>query len=152
MSGFQDWILTHYDWIRGFHLIAVMAWMAGMLYLPRLYVYHAEAEVGGELSETLKIMERRLLRAIINPAMIVALILGLLMIWGRSPEIWSEPWFHLKLLALILLFGMHGFLARWRKAFLADQNKHSHVFYRVMNEVPTVLMVVIVLAAVVERL
>jgi putative membrane protein len=137
-----------YNWLLALHIIAVMAWMAGMLYLPRLYVYHARATKGSELSETFKVMERRLLRGIINPAMIAAWILGLTLAW--QGDHWREGWFHAKLLWLIGMQIVHAALARWRRAFANDANIHSDRFYRVMNEVPTVILIVIVVLAVVK--
>jgi putative membrane protein len=145
-----DFILSHYDWLKAFHVIAVISWMAGMLYLPRLYVYHADADKGSELSETLKIMERKLLRLIINPAMILSWIFGLALI-SATPEIFSSGgWLHVKLAAVILLQIFHAFLSRWRKAFLKDQNRHRASFYRKINEVPTLLMIVAVVMVIVK--
>ena len=137
-----------YNWLLALHIIAVIAWMAGMLYLPRLYVYHAGAAKGSELSETFKVMERRLLRAIINPAMIAAWILGLCLAWQGNH--WMEGWFHGKVLLLIGMQIVHAGLARWRKAFARDENMHSARFYRFINEVPTVLLIGIVILAVVK--
>jgi len=137
-----------YSWLLALHIIAVMAWMAGMLYLPRLYVYHARSQPGSELSETFKVMERRLLRAIINPAMIAAWILGLsLAFLGHH---WGEGWFHAKLVLLICMQLVHAGYARWRRHFAGDANIHGERFYRIMNEVPTVLMILIVLLAVLK--
>jgi putative membrane protein len=142
-----------YNWLLALHIIAVMAWMAGMLYLPRLYVYHAKAlqagaAKGSELTETFKVMERRLLRAIINPAMIAAWILGVIL--ATLGHHWGESWFHAKLLGLVGMQLIHAAYARWRKAFAADANIHSDRFYRFMNEVPTVIMIVVVILAVVK--
>lgn len=138
-----------YEWLKALHVIAVIAWMAGMLYLPRLFVYHAEAEKGSDKSETFKVMERRLLRAIINPAMIATLVFGLWMIWA-NPEILHQHWMHAKLTLVILMTGLHGALARWRKQFAADANQHSAKFYRIINEVPTVLMIAIIILVIVK--
>ena len=137
-----------YSWLLALHLIAVMAWMAGMLYLPRLYVYHALSQPGSELSETFKVMERRLLRAIINPAMIAAWIFGLLLAWRGHH--WDEGWFHAKLALLVCMQLVHAGYARWRRQFANDANTHGDRFYRVMNEVPTVLLILIVLLAVLK--
>ena len=139
-----DFIAEYYSWFKAFHVIAVISWMAGMLYLPRLYVYHANADKGSELSETLKIMERRLLRIIINPAMILAWIFGLSLAFA-NPDLFDDGWLHVKLTAAILLQIFHAFLSRWRKGFLRDQNQHSARFYRCVNEIPTVLMIAIVI-------
>ncbi|MCB1530309.1 MAG: protoporphyrinogen oxidase HemJ [Rhodospirillales bacterium] len=143
----QSFLLEHYLWIKALHIISVMAWMAGMLYLPRLFVYHAQAVAGSELSETLKIMERRLLRFIINPAMIAAFLFGGLMFWG-NPDLLQAPWMHIKLTAIVLMTGVHGLYARWRKTFERDENTRNPRFYRIWNEIPTILMIVIVLMAV----
>ena len=137
-----------YEWIKALHIIAVISWMAGMLYLPRLFVYHCEAEPGSVQSETFKVMERRLLRAIINPAMIATWVLGLWLVW--SSEAWRAGWFQAKFVLVVILSTAHGFLARWRKEFAADRNRHSAKFYRVVNELPTLLLIGIVILAVVK--
>jgi putative membrane protein len=137
-----------YPWIKAFHLIAAIAWMAGMLYLPRLYVYHCAAEPGSAQSETFKVMERRLLRAIINPAMIATWVLGLWLVW--LSEAWAADWFRAKLVLVLILTSLHGLLARWRRHFAADRNRHSAKFYRLVNELPTVLMIGIVILAIVK--
>lgn len=138
-----------YAWIKALHIISVMAWMAGMLYLPRLYVYHCEAESGSRQSETFKVMERRLLRAIINPAMIAAFLFGILMILANQ-DLLGDSWVHVKLVLVIALAAFHGYLARWRKDFAADRNRRSARFFRIMNEVPTLFMIAIVILAVVK--
>ncbi len=137
-----------YEWIKALHVIAVIAWMAGMLYLPRLFVYHCEAEIGSKQAETFKIMERRLLKAIINPAMIVTWLAGLYLAW--SGHWFSVGWFQGKFLLVIVMSGVHGFFSRWVKDFAADSNVRSQKFYRVINEVPTILMVGIVILVVVK--
>ena len=142
-----DFLITNYLWVKALHIIAVISWMAGMLYLPRLYVYHVGAKKGSDLSETLKIMERRLLRFIINPAMIASFLFGGLMLWA-NPDLFRQPWMHTKLTAIILMTVIHGLLARWRKQFARDENTHSEKFYRWWNEAPTVLMIIIVIMAV----
>jgi len=137
-----------YEWIKALHVIAVISWMAGMLYLPRLFVYHCEAEVGSKQSETFKVMERRLLKAIINPAMIATWVLGLWLVWNGG---WLlAGWFHAKLVLVVILSGVHGLFARWLKDFAADRNRHTATFYRLVNEVPTVLMIGIVIFAIVK--
>ncbi|WP_420402940.1 protoporphyrinogen oxidase HemJ [Nisaea sp.] len=138
-----------YEWVKAFHVMSMVAWMAGMFYLPRLFVYHADAEPGSELSETLKIMERRLLRAIINPAMIATFVFGIWML-VLIPEFLSDGWFHVKLACLVLMTGFHGYMARWRREFAADANKRSARFYRIANEVPTVLLIIIVIMVIVK--
>lgn len=138
-----------YLWIKALHVIAVMAWMAGMLYLPRLFVYHAGALPGSAQSETFKIMERRLLYAIINPAMLASFLFGGWLLW-LSPEILQEPWMHVKLGLVAVLCIVHGLLAHWRRDFAADRNRRSARFYRIVNEVPTLLMIGIVVLAIVR--
>jgi putative membrane protein len=145
-----DWLTEAYPWIKALHVISVIAWMAGMLYLPRLFVYHAEAEVGSAQSETFKVMERRLLRAIINPAMIAAFVLGGLLLATPGVIDWQSGWIWVKLAAVLVLSGFHGYLARWRRYFANDDNRHGTKFYRAMNEVPTVLMVLIVIMVIVR--
>lgn len=136
-----------YFWLKGFHIIAIIAWMAGLLYLPRLFVYHADAEPGSEFSEKLKIMERRLLKAIMTPAMIVSLLLGGALLAYQD---FSDGWLHIKLFCVVGLMIMHILMGKWRKDFEADKNERGHKFYRIANEVPTVLMIIIVLMAVVK--
>jgi protoporphyrinogen IX oxidase len=137
-----------YVWLKALHVIAVISWMAGMLYLPRLFVYHCEAEVGSRQSETFKVMERRLLRAIINPAMIVTWVLGLWL--THEGGFFKAGWLHAKFVLVIALSAIHGFNVRWVRAFAEDRNVHSHKFYRVMNEVPTLLMIAIVILVIVK--
>lgn len=147
-----DFILNNYDWIKALHIIAVISWMAGMLYLPRLYVYHADAPVGGELSETLKVMERKLLRLIINPAMIATWVLGLAMLWTfiETDTFRTAGWLHTKITFVILLQVVHAMLANARRKFAEDRNTKSARYYRWLNEAPTVLMILIVIFAVVK--
>lgn len=137
-----------YPWVKALHILSIIAWMAGMLYLPRLYVYHTQVAAGSEASELFKVMERRLLRAIINPAMIATFIFGAWLAWLDSPVIWSSGWFHLKLLLVLVLAGIHGLFARWRRDFDADRNTRPARFYRIANEVPTLLLIGIVVLAV----
>jgi len=141
--------MEHYLVLKSFHLIAVMAWMAGLLYLPRLFVYHAGAQAGSELSGTLKVMERRLLRFIMNPAMIAAWTFGLLMLWG-NPALLENGWMHVKLAGIVAMTGVHHAYGRWRKTFERDENKRPAKFYKIWNEVPTVLMIIIIFMAVAE--
>ena len=138
----------HVDWIKAFHVIAVIAWMAGMLYLPRLFVYHCEADVGSRQSETFKVMERRLLKAIINPAMIVTWLLGLWLAWKGN---WfAAPWLHVKLVLVLGMMGIHGILTKYVREFAADRRRKSQKFFRILNEIPTVLLIAIVILAVVK--
>ena len=137
-----------YEWIKALHIIAVIAWMAGMLYLPRLMVYHCAAEVGSVQSETFKVMERRLLKAIINPAMIVTWLAGLWLVYEGG---WYRAgWFHAKFALVLAMSAMHGFLVRWVRDFAEDRNARPARFYRIANEVPTVLMIGIVILVVVK--
>lgn len=146
----QDFLLLNYDWLRAFHIISVIAWMAGMLYLPRLFVYHCAAEKGSALSETFKIMERRLLKCIINPAMIATWILGLTMIYANPGMLQGQGWLHVKLLLVLIMSGVHGMFVGMVRKFAHDANTKSVKYYRVMNEIPTVLMIGIVILAVAE--
>jgi protoporphyrinogen IX oxidase len=139
-----------YSWIKALHVISVIAWMAGMFYLPRLYIYHVAAPVGSPQSETFKVMERRLLRAIINPAMVATFIFGIWMLVLLGTSVWSQGWWHVKLTMLVLMSAYHGLIARWRRDFEADSNRRSAKFYRFANEVPTVLMIVIVIMVIVK--
>lgn len=146
-----DFLAEWYLVIKALHIIAVIAWMAGMLYLPRLFVYHADAAPGSELSETLKVMERRLLRAIINPAMFAAFLFGGLLLATPGIADWSSGWLWIKLACVVLgLGGLHGQLSRWRRNFEADRNTRPARFYRFVNEVPTVLLVIVVVMVVVK--
>jgi len=137
-----------YPWVKAVHVIAVIAWMAGMLYLPRLFVYHADAPVGSELSETFKVMERRLLRIIMNPAMIITWALGLWMAWQQ--EWYDSGWFIAKFILVFLMSGVHGRLSSAVRAFANDENTKSSNYWRMFNEVPTILMIGIVILVVVK--
>jgi putative membrane protein len=142
-----------YEWIKAFHIIAVIASMAGMLYLPRLFVYHCAAEKGSVQSETFKVMERRLLRGVVNPAMIATWVFGLWLAWlgPDSRYGWfNAGWLEAKLALVLALSAVHGFFARWRKDFAADRNRHSQRFYRIINEVPTILLIGIVFLVVLK--
>jgi putative membrane protein len=136
-------------WIRAFHVIAVIAWMSGMLYLPRLFVYHTEAAPGSAESERFKVMERKLLRLIMNPAMIAVWIFGLAQIW-LIPGILEEGWLHAKLTLVLILSGLHGYFAMCVKKFARDANDKTARFYRILNEVPAVLMALIVILVIVQ--
>jgi putative membrane protein len=144
------WVVSgdYYAWIKAVHVIAVIAWMAGMLYLPRLFVYHADAEIGSDKSETFKVMERRLLRAIINPAMMVAWILGLWLAWEGFG--FSGGWLHAKIAAVVALSGIHGYLSAAVRKFAQDRNTKPARHWRIVNEIPTVLMIVIVILVIVK--
>jgi putative membrane protein len=144
MSALYPWM----DWIKALHVIAVISWMAGLLYLPRLFVYHCAAPAGSPQSDTFKVMERRLLKAIMTPAMIVAWICGLLLL--TPPGMLSGGWIHVKLLAVLLLSASHGAMVGWTRAFAEDRNVKAAKFFRIANEVPTLLMILIVIMVVVK--
>jgi putative membrane protein len=142
-------LASFYPWLKAFHIISMVAWMAGMFYLPRLFVYHCAAPAGSAQSETFKVMERRLLRAIVNPAMIATWLFGLALL-GTGVIDWSKGFMYVKLALVLVMSGIHGLLSRDRRAFAEDRNTHSARYYRAMNEVPTVLLVAIVILIVVK--
>ena len=151
MSWIQDILLWFYPWSKALHIMAVISWMAGLFYLPRLFVYHAEkAEPGSELSETFKIMELKLLRVIMNPAMIATWVFGLMLLGTPGIVEWSEVWIWLKLILVTGMTWFHHALGLWRKEFLADANTRSGRTYRMWNEFPTLLMFGIVILVVVR--
>lgn len=137
-----------YHWVKALHVVSFVAWMAGMLYLPRLFVYHVGAPAGSPQSETFKVMERRLLRGIMLPALLLTWATGLFLAWRGG--FFVAGWLHAKLLLVLIMTGMHGYLSKIRKTFVADANQKSAGFYRVLNEVPTVLLLLIVALAVVQ--
>ena len=143
----MGFLLEYYLWIKALHIISVIFWMAGMAYLPRLFVYHADAAPGSDKSETFKVMERRLLRGIINPAMIATFFFGILML-AINPALLSGHWMQAKLVLIFVMAGLHGMFSRWRKDFERDGNTKDARFYRIVNEAPPVLVVFIVLLAV----
>lgn len=145
----MQWLAEHYLAIKSLHIISVISWMAGMLYLPRLFVYHSQLDADSASHPLLKVMERRLLRYIINPAMIASLVFGILLMI-ITDALHSGGWMHAKLVMLLGMFAVHGMLARYRKDFENDQNRHGHKFYRILNEVPTLLMIIIVFLAVMK--
>ena len=137
-----------YEWLKAFHVIAIIAWMAGMLYLPRLFVYHAAAKPDSELSETFKTMEHRLLNYIMVPAMMATWIIGIVLLLQGQ---WlGAGWFHGKIVAVLAMTIFHGLFAHWVNEFRLDRNRHSEKFYRIINEIPTVLLIVIVILATVK--
>ena len=141
--------MDNYNLLKALHLISVIAWMAGLLYLPRLYVYHAENAKEPILNTTFKTMERRLMLYIMNPAMVASFVFGIWMI-GEVPELLEDGWMQAKVFLLVVMTGYHGALARWRRFFAKDENHLTPKFYRVINEVPTTLMVFIVILAIVK--
>lgn len=140
-----------YEIIKSLHIISVISWMVGLLYLPRLFVYHADAQTGSVQAETFKVMERRLLKAIMTPAMIASFIFGLWML-ALNPGLFSEPWFHVKLAAVLLMAGVHGKFSKMRRLLENDEKPLSSKVYRIWNEVPTILMIIIVVMAVAKPL
>ena len=140
--------LIGYEWMKVIHIIFVIAWMAGLFYLPRLYVYHTRKAAGSDASETFKEMERKLLRLIMNPAMVITIVTGFWLIW--QIDAWVAGWMHAKLTLIAGMVWFHMLLAKWRRAFAEDRNTHSEVFYRVVNEVPTVLLIGIVILVIVQ--
>lgn len=147
----QDFLISAYDWTRALHIISVITWMAGMFYLPRLFVYHAEkAPVGSEMSETFKIMEKKLLKLIINPSMIATWLFGLCLVFTPGVIDWSSVWPWVKAVMVILMSGFHGWLSARRRDFENDQNTKSGRAYRLANEIPTVLMLIIIFMVVVK--
>lgn len=145
-----DILAPWYLWTKALHLLAVFAWMAGLFYLPRLYVYHSQVEVGSPQSELFKTMERRLLRGIMNPSMIAAWLFGLALVLTPGVVDWGAGWWHGKLLGLLIMTGFHMHLAGARKALLADARRHSETYWRAMNEVPTLALVLIVIMVIVK--
>jgi len=141
---------TLYPWTKALHIIAMVAWMAGLFYLPRLYVYHADMQPGSADSQRFKVMEYRLLKQIMNPAMIVTWLFGITLVLTPGIVDWTRGWWHTKLLCVILMTAFHMALGRWRKDFLQDANHRTGKFYRIANEVPTILMIVIVIMVVVR--
>ena len=138
----------YYLWLKAAHIISVIAWMAGMLYLPRLFVYHCDAPKGSQQSETFKVMERRLLKAIINPAMIATWIFGIALAWVG--QLWDQPWLWAKFVLVLAMSALHGVFTRWQRDFANDANTRSARTYRIANEGPTLLMIVIVVLVVVK--
>lgn len=139
-----------YEWVKAFHVISVIAWMAGMMYLPRLFVYHAEAEVGSEKSETFKVMERRLYRGIITPAMLATWTFGLWLAFGFGVVDFSMGWMWLKAAMVLALSGVHGWYGSLLRAFQEDRNRKPHRFFRAINEIPFVIAIIIVIAVIVK--
>jgi putative membrane protein len=149
-----DWLSSHFDLIRGLHIIAVIAWMAGMLYLPRLFAYHTQAARGSEMDLTFQTMEVKLLRIIINPAMALTWTFGVLLILADSQirgwQFLTQPWMLTKLAGVLFLSGWHGFLAKARKEFAAGANARSQKFWRATNELPFIAAIIMVLAVTTE--
>ncbi|MDP4840727.1 MAG: protoporphyrinogen oxidase HemJ [Alphaproteobacteria bacterium] len=147
---FLDSLADHYLLFKAFHIVSVISWMAGLLYLPRLFMYHCEAEKGSKQSETFKVMEYRLMKIIMMPAMLLSFLFGGILL--LVPGVLERPfgWFHGKFLAVLLLAGFHGVMGKWRKDFARDANRKSQSFFRIANEIPTVLMIIIVFLVVLK--
>jgi protoporphyrinogen IX oxidase len=144
------WLIAAYPWVKSLHIVSMVAWMVGLLYLPRLFVYHAMAPIGSNPSETFKVMERRLLRGIMTPAMIATWAFGLVLAGTPGVVDWRMGWMWTKLALVVALSAFHFALSRWCDAFSADSNKHSTQFFRIVNELPTLAMIAIVLLVVVK--
>jgi protoporphyrinogen IX oxidase len=140
----MSWLAAAYPWVKTAHIVSVVAWMAGLLYLPRLYVYHADAEPGSDKSETFKLMERRLLRGIMNPAMIATYVFGAMLAATPGLVNWLMGWIWVKLAGVAVLTLLHHFQSLWRKDFAADRNTRSARFYRLVNEIPILVLILIV--------
>ena len=145
METLNNFLTNNYLWIKAFHVISVITWMAALLYLPRLFVYHTTAKKHSDSSEMLKIMEYRLQKFIMNPAMLLTIIFGVFLLKTNGIINWTEQWIYFKLLGVFLLLVVHNLLGRYRKDFFLDKNKHSGRFYKILNEVPTILLIVIIL-------
>lgn len=143
-------LIAVYPWIKAFHVISMVAWMAGMFYLPRLFVYHCDLRPGSAESERFKVMEHRLLRQIINPAMVATWVFGILLVLTPGVIDWAAGWWWVKLASVLAMSGFHGALSKWRRQFLHDRNTKSQRFYRIANEVPTLLLAVIVIMVIVR--
>lgn len=144
-----DFLSDYYLWIKAAHIIAVVAWMAGMLYLPRLFIYHVQAGQNSQIAETFKVMEGRLLRIIINPAMIATFVLGGLMLWA-NPGLFHDGWLHAKLTLVLLMGAVHGMLSKYRRQLAQGTCTKSVKYFRILNEIPTALMVAIIILVVVK--
>ena len=143
-------LIRLFPWILSFHVISLIAWMAAMFYLPRLYVYHCQVAPGSAESERFKVMERRLFKQIMTPAMIATWIFGILLVLTPGIITWTQGWWYVKLVSVLLLSGFHGAASKWRRDFLNDRNQRPERFYRIANEVPTLLMLVIVIMVIVK--
>lgn len=145
MDNIQDFINQNYLWIKSLHLIFVISWMVGLLYLPRLFVYHANTKKGSESAEMLKIMEYRLQKFIMNPAMILTIFFGFLLLLVEGVVDWNNTWIYIKLFSVVGLIGIHHYLSKLRKIFDQDKNIHSAKYYKFLNEAPTILLIVIII-------
>jgi len=144
------WLAAAYPWLKALHIIAVIAWMAGLLYLPRLFVYHAGVAPESEPAQLFTTMERRLYRGIMTPALLMTLLFGGLLLAVPGPVAWSSGWLHAKLLLVLALLAAHGLMGKWRRDFATANNRHGAGFYRAVNEIPTLIMIAIVILVVVK--
>lgn len=144
------WLIHLYPWTKAFHVISMVAWMAGMFYLPRLFVYHCDTSPGTVESERFKVMEWRLLKQIINPAMIATWMFGLMLVLTPGVIDWGDGWWWVKLVAVLAMSGFHGAMSKWRRMFMDDKNTKPQRFYRIANEVPTLLLMLIVIMVIVR--
>ena len=145
MQSFNNFLVNNYSLIKAFHVISMVAWMAALLYLPRLFVYHTTVKKNSESSEMLKIMEYRLEKFIMNPSMLLTILFGMLLLKMNGIVNWNEKWIYFKLSAVVLMLVVHYLLTGYRKGFFLDKNKHSKKFYKIFNEVPMILLIIIVL-------
>jgi putative membrane protein len=145
MQSFNNFLVDNYSLIKAFHVISMVAWMAALLYLPRLFVYHTTVKKNSDTSEMLKIMELRLQKYIMNPAMLLTLLFGIFLLKTGDLVNWREKWIYFKLLAVFLLLLVHYLLAKYRKDFFLNKNSHSKKFYKILNEIPTILLILIIL-------
>ena len=145
MQTFNNLLTNNYFLIKAFHVISMVAWMAALLYLPRLFIYHTAVKKNSEASEMLKTMEYKLQKFIMNPAMLFTIFFGVLLLKTRGIINWAEKWIYFKLLAVIILLVVHYSLTRYRKTFFMDKNDNSANFYKILNEVPTILLIIIIL-------
>ena len=145
MQTFNNLLINNYSLIKAFHVISIVAWISAILYLPRLFVYHTTVKRNSEASKMLKTMEYRLQKFIMNPAMLLTIIFGVFLLKTNGIINWTEKWIYFKLLGVFLLLVVHNLLGRYRKDFFLDKNKHSGRFYKILNEVPTILLIVIIL-------
>ena len=145
MQTFNNLLINNYSLIKALHIISIVAWMSAILYLPRLFVYHTTVKRNSEASKMLKIMEYKLQKFIMNPAMLFTIIFGFFLLKTNGIINWTEKWIYFKLLGVFLLLVVHNLLGRYRKDFFLDKNKHSGKFYKILNEVPTILLIVIIL-------
>jgi putative membrane protein len=141
----MNFLTTLYPWIKSFHVISVIAWMSGLLYLPRLFVYHCDTIPGSTDSERFKVMEYRLFKQITNPAMMATWTFGILLVLTPGVIDWSAGWWYVKLTCVVLMSGFHDAVSKWRREFMEDRNTRSRKFYRIANEVPAILLIVIVI-------